>query len=197
MDNARSWWVTLLQGIIAVLLGLYILLGGASAAGNIALVAAVYMLAVGLLALIRGSNDRIGRYRGIVAVIVGAIVLLLYAVDILDTYWDFTIFAVGAILVSLLGLYSEFFDRGKREFSWAKVLVNALLLLWGIMIFFARYQDFNLQTITGIILIVMGIVAAVWGYLTRDKTEAVQEVAPANIQSKADDTKKDATDKES
>jgi uncharacterized membrane protein HdeD (DUF308 family) len=198
MDNGNSWWVNLLQGIIAILLGLYLLFGGDAAAGNIILVAGLYMLAAGLLALIRGSKDRIGRYRGIVAVIVGALVILLYAVNILPTYWDFTVFAIGAILVGLLGLYSDFFDRGGRDLSWAKVLINALLVLWGAMIFFSRYQDFDLQNITAVILIVMGVVIAAWGYLTRDRDEVVEdipeEVTPKDIQEKIEDTIDDATD---
>jgi uncharacterized membrane protein HdeD (DUF308 family) len=198
MDNGKSWWINLVQGIIAILLGLYLLFGGDSAAGNFALVAALYMLVIGLLALIRGSNDRIGRYQGIVAVAVGAVVLFLYAFNILPTYWDFTIFAIGAMLVGIMGLYSEFFDRRGRDLSWARVLVNALLLLWGIMIFFARVQDFNLQTTTAIILIAMGIVIAVWGYLTRGKVEAIDNVTPENIQANVDDTtKEDAYDEAS
>lgn len=169
MNNGRSWWVTLIQGIVAIVLGLYLLFGGDAAAGNVALVAALYMLVAGVLALIRGSDDAIGRYQGIIAVVVGALVLFLYAFDILSTYWDFTIFAIGAILVGLLGLYSEFFDRGERELSWARILVNALLLLWGVMIFFSRVQEFDLQGITAWILIAMGGIITVWSYLSRGK----------------------------
>ena len=197
MNNGRSWWMTLIQGIVAIVLGLYLLFGGDAAAGNVALVAALYMLVAGVLALIRGSDDAIGRYQGIIAVVVGALVLFLYAFDILSTYWDFTIFAIGAILVGLLGLYSEFFDRRGRDLSWARVLVNALLLLWGVMIFFARVQDFDLQSVTAWILIAMGAIIAVWGYLSRDKEEAVEEVTPDSIQAKVDDTIEDASDETS
>lgn len=184
--NGRSWWVTLIEGIVIALLGFYLLLGGDVAAGNVALVLALYMLFVGVIALIRGSSDRIGRYQGIIAVVVGALVLFLYAFNILPTFWDFTIFAIGAILVGLMGLYSEFFDRGKRDFSWGRFLFNALLVLLGVMIFFARIQDFNLQAIISWILIAMGVIMAVWAFLNRDKEEVVEEipkeVAPEDIQ---------------
>jgi uncharacterized membrane protein HdeD (DUF308 family) len=199
--NGRSWWVTLIEGIVIVLLGLYLLFGGDAAAGNVILVLALYMLIVGIIALIRGSNDRIGRYQGIIAVIVGALVLFLYAFDILPTYWDFTIFAIGAVLVGLMGLYSEFFDRGGRDFSWGRFLFNALLLLLGVMVFFARIQDFDLQAIIAWILVAMGAIMAVWAFLNRDKNEVVEEnpekVTPKNVEEKIEDTVQDATDEAS
>lgn len=171
----KNWWSTLILGIIAIILGFYILLGGDAAAGNVALVAALYMLISGVISLFRGNDDKIGRYQGIIAVIVGALVLFLYAFNILPTDWDFTIFAVGAIIVGAMGLYNAFFARGGRQFSWGPVLVNGLLIIWGIMIFFARVQDFDLQTVTAWILIIMGTIITLWAYLTRNKNDAPAE----------------------
>jgi uncharacterized membrane protein HdeD (DUF308 family) len=199
--NGRSWWVTLIEGIAIILLGIYLLIGGDAAAGNVALVLALYMLIVGVIALIRGSSDRIGRYQGIIAVIVGALVLFLYAFNILPTYWDFTIFAIGAILVGLMGLYSEFFDRGGRDFSWGRFLFNALLLLLGVMVFFARIQDFDLQAIISWILIAMGAIMAVWAFLNRDKEEVVEEipeeVTTEDVQEQVEEAIEDAADEAS
>ena len=197
MNNGSKWWVTLVEGIVAILLGLYLVFGGDAAAGNVALVLALYMLIVGVLALLRRSDDAIGRYQGIVAVIVGALVLFLYAFNILPFYWDMTIFAIGAVLVGLMGLYSEFFDRGGRSLSWSRVLVNALLLVLGIMVFFARVQDFDLQAVIGWILIAMGVIIAVWGYLNRDEEEEVEEVSAEVVQDKIEDTREDASDEAS
>ena len=197
MNNGSRWWVTVIEGIVAVLLGLYLVFGGDAAAGNVALVLALYMLIVGVLALLRRSDDAIGRYQGIVAVIVGALVLFLYAFNILPFYWDMTIFAIGAVLVGLMGLYSEFFDRGGRSLSWSRVLVNALLLVLGIMVFFARVQDFDLQAVIGWILIAMGVIIAVWGYLNRDEEEEVEEVSAEVVQDKIEDTREDASDEAS
>ena len=201
MNSGSKWWVTVLEGVVALILGFYLLFGGDAAAGNVALVAALYMLIAGILSLFRGSDDAIGRYQGIIAVIVGALVLFLYAFNILPTYWDFTIFAIGAIIVGLLGLYSAFFDRGGRAFSWGPVLVNALLVLWGVMIFFARVQDFDLQSVTAWILIIMGAIIAIWGYFNRGDEEVVEEVpedvTPEDVQEKIEDTIEDATDEAS
>lgn len=200
MDNGRRWWVTLLQGIIAILLGIYLLFGGEAAAGNFALVAGLYILIVGLLELWRGRGT-VSRYRGIIGVIVGALVLLLKAVDIFPTYWDFTIFAIGAIIVGALGLYASFFARSGRDFQWGPVFINALLLLWGIMIFFTRAQDRDLQTISGLILSAIGVILLLWGFFSRDKgepdkvtpPEPEKPAAPDDGDSPIDDTIEDVT----
>ncbi len=174
MDNGRSWWVLLIEGIIAILLGLYLLFGGDSAAGNFALIAGLYILITAVLELFRGRGT-VSRYRGIIGVIVGAVILLLYFVDLFPTRWDFTIFAIGVIIVGALGLYASFFARSGRGFGWGPVLINALLLLWGILIFFFRAQERDLQAISGWILIGMGAVAAIWGFLNRGDEQPAEE----------------------
>lgn len=200
MDSGSKWWVTVLEGIVALILGFYLLFGGDAAAGNVALVAALYMLIAGILSLFRGSDDAIGRYQGIIAVIVGALLLFLYAFNILPFYWDMTIFAIGAVIVGLLGLYSAFFDRGGRAFSWGPVLVNALLVLWGVLIFLARVQDFDLQSVTAWILIIMGAIIAIWGYFHRDdeddaaKEDVSKEISPDDTASQIEDVNDEASD---
>ena len=199
MDYARSWWALLIEGIVAILLGLYLLMGGDRAAGNFALVAGLYILVVSLVELFRGSG-KVSRYRGIVGVIVSLLILLLYFVDILPTYWDFTIFAVGAIIVGIFGLYAAFFARSGREFAWGPVLVNGLLLLWGIMIFFTRSQDRDMQAISGWILIAMGAIIALWGFLARNGDDSGEDTSapdPIEKAAPATDSPKDDTEESS
>ena len=179
MGNGKNWWVTLIQGIIAILLGLYLLVGGNRAAEVFGIVAALYILIVGVIEIFRGNRQGVGFYRGIIGVVVGGLLLLLAAFDILSFYWAFTIFGLGVISVGALGLYAAFFDRGGRDFAWGPVFVNALLLLWGILIFVARMQDFDLQSISGLILVAMGVIIVLWGYFTRDKDDS-EESAKAD-----------------
>jgi uncharacterized membrane protein HdeD (DUF308 family) len=178
MDNGNSWWWTLIQGIIAIALGLYLLLGGDPAAGNFALVAGAYVLIASIIELLRGSGS-FSRYRGVIGLIVGVLILLLRFVDIFSTSLDFTIFAIGVIIVGAMGLYGSFFARSGRQFEWGPVIINALLLLWGVFIFFFRAQDRDLQALSGWILIAIGAVLAIWGYFNRNASE--EEVAPEPI----------------
>ena len=169
MSSGQSWWVTVMQGVIALVLGLFLVLGGDQVAGIFGVVAAAYLLISGILELVRGKGGTIRYYRSIIGIIVGALLLLLYVVDILPTGWDFIIFAVGVIIVGGMGLYTSFFDRAGKEFSWGAVLVNLLLLLWGVLIFVARAQAFDLQTVSGWILVALGVVIALWGYFSRGR----------------------------
>jgi hypothetical protein len=58
------------------------------------------------------------------------------------------------------------------------VIVNALLLLWGLAIFYFRSQEADLQNFTGWILVAIGVVRGVWGYLSRDDDEPEVVTAP-------------------
>jgi uncharacterized membrane protein HdeD (DUF308 family) len=192
MDSGK-WWVSLIEGIVAVLLGLYLLFGGDAAAGVFALVAGIYVLVVGVLELWRGSGT-VSRYRGLIGIIVGVLILFLYFVDIFGTSLDFTLFAIGVIIVGAIGLYASFFARSGRGFEWGPVLVNALLLLWGLAIFYFRSQEADLQNFTGWILVAIGVVMGVWGYLSRDDEP---EVVTAPDQPSLDDIVESAKDETS
>lgn len=159
----------MIEGIIAILLGLYLLFGGDAAANNFVLVAAIYMLIAGIIELFRGTGT-VSRYKGIVGVIVGALMLLFYAFGILGA-WEFSIFAIGAIIVGAMGLYSAFFARSGRSFEWGPVIVNALLVLWGVLILFTT----DLQTISGWILIAIGVIIALWGFVSRGNDDTGED----------------------
>lgn len=172
MKQRNNWWVTILQGIIAVVLGIYLLIGGVQAAGIFALVAAGYMLITGIFDMLRGREHSIVFYRSIASIVTGGVLLFLYAVDLLPTSTDFTIFAIGVIIVGAMGLFTSFFQRAGRPFSWGPVLINLLLLIWGVLIFVARVQESDLQLISGWILIGIGAVLVLWGFLTRGRGAA-------------------------
>jgi uncharacterized membrane protein HdeD (DUF308 family) len=196
--GSGKWWVSLVEGIVAILLGLYLLFGGDAAAGAFALVAGLYILVVGILELWRGSGT-VSRYRGLIGIIVGALILLLYFVDIFGTQLDFTIFAIGVIVVGAIGLYASFFARSGRNFEWGPVLVNVLLLLWGLAIFYFRGRDADLQNVTGWILLAIGVVMIIWGYLSRDSGEPEVVTAPEQptLEDMVDAAKDDASDETS
>ena len=184
MGNGSKWWVTLLQGVIAILLGLYLLIGGNQAAVYFGLVAAIYIFVVGLIEIFRADRGSVGYYRGIVGLVVGGLLLILAAFPFLSFETGFLIFAIGVIIVGALGLYASFFARSGRSFDWGPVLINALLLLWGIAIIFFRTREAELQSVTGWILIAIGAILLLWGFFGRSTdeetaaVEAPQEVAP-------------------
>jgi uncharacterized membrane protein HdeD (DUF308 family) len=196
MDNEKSWWATLIQGIVAVILGLYLLFGGVAAGENFRLVAGLYILIISILELWRGSGS-VSRWRGIIGVIIGALILLLRIIN-LPFDLDLTIFAIGVIIVGILGLYASFFARSGRRFEWGPVIVNALLVLWGILIFYFNGRDADLRIVTGWILVIAGAAIALWGFFSRGNEEVVEEtpkeVTPEDVQEKVEDTIEDATD---
>lgn len=200
MNNGSKWWVTLVEGIIAIVLGLYLLFGGDTAAENFRLVAGLYILIIGIVELWRGTGT-VSRWRGIIGVVVGALILLL---RIIDLPWglDLTIFAIGVIIVGALGLYASFFARRGKRFEWGPVILNVLLVLWGILVFFFDGRPADLQNVTGWILVAAGAVLALWGFFSRDDeeeevAEISEEVTTEDIQDKIEDAIEDASDEAS
>ncbi|MCC6313688.1 MAG: hypothetical protein IT337_06715 [Thermomicrobiales bacterium] len=130
-----AWWVTGIQGVVVVLIGLYLLLAPASAAQLVILLIAIALLLSSIPQIVAGLRG-IGGVRAAYAMLqagVGATVGLLIAlrallVPTLDPYAARTILALGLIAYALIGLAGSFLSGGEPA-SWAGPIVNALLLI--------------------------------------------------------------------
>ncbi len=176
MGKDRSWWVVLIEGIVAIGLALYIFLATESAVRNIGLVVALYLLAVGLINAIGGFMGTHGSksimYQGIVGLIVGGILAAMFFFNWGTITLGYTILGLGMIVYGGLGIWAYFFDRGKKDFQWGPILISAALVVWGVMIFIARGQGFDLATVSAWILLAIGALAVGWSFYLRSRTAA-------------------------
>jgi uncharacterized membrane protein HdeD (DUF308 family) len=173
----------LILGIFALVFGVFLLIGNRQAGTLVGLAVSIYLLIDGAWETIRGFvlRDRIGTsvglIRGIIGLIVAGLVLFLHlGLDALSLNTGFTILGIGLIAYGGLGLFTDFFERGSRRMNWGSVAINVLLLAWGILIFFARAQDFDLQTWSAIILIALGLVGLAYYWFTREDESEAPEV---------------------
>ncbi|HSN76738.1 MAG TPA: DUF308 domain-containing protein, partial [Anaerolineae bacterium] len=58
MGNNSPWWLSLIQGLVALGAGLYLLIDPTSASLLIGLLAAIYLLVTGLIYTVRGVIAR-------------------------------------------------------------------------------------------------------------------------------------------
>ena len=144
----------------------------------------------------RGDRGSVGFYRGIIGLVVGGLLLLLAAFPVLSFQTGFLIFAIGVIIVGALGLYASLFARGGKSFDWGPVIINALLLLWGIAIIFFRTREAELQSVTGWILIAIGAVLILWGFFVRSRNDepAIPSEAPKEVPPKVEPPQGTGTD---
>ena len=185
MGKNSPWWLALIQGLVALGLGLFMLLDPTAASAVLGLLAAIYLLVAGIVHTIRGLARRravkrmnLMLIRGIVGLIVGGIILVLALFNIGTLAFGYTVLAIGLIIFGAIGLFSSFFQREGKRFAWGPVLVNLALLVWGILVFFGRSQNLNLPVISGWILVIIGVVILAWTLLGRNEEPSETDAAP-------------------
>ena len=165
----------MLLGIFGLVFGLFLLVGQQGAGLLVGVGVCLYLLIDGALETIEGLALRgrvgttVGLIRGIIGVAFAVVILILaFGLDVLGYNAGFNILAIGLIAYGALGIFASFFERGAQKLRWGPIAVNALLLVWGILIFVARAQDFVLQTWSAIILIALGVIGIAYAWFTRD-----------------------------
>ncbi|MBP8947623.1 MAG: DUF308 domain-containing protein [Candidatus Promineofilum sp.] len=172
--NAGNWIWTLLRGVIAIGLGIFLIAGGDTATTSTAYVLAAYLAIAGVMQTFGGLLNRrapgsaTDRIRGLVGLVGGVAMLLLLYFNVLSLSAAFTIIAILIIAFGLLGLFESFFDRGKAYFRWMPVIVNGLLVALGALVFYSRSDaGFNLQLWSGLLLAILGTAVVVYAYFVQ------------------------------
>ena len=175
MEPQRRWWLVLIEGLIAILIGLYMLIEQTNASIYFGLLLAAFLAVSGLVKVIKGGvrwnapGGKIDTIQGLVGLIAGGGILGLYFLDVLSLEVGVTMLGIALIVYGILGLYENFFDRGGDPFAWAPVIVHAVLAAWGALIFFARGQNINLIMWSGLILLFVGLIAAGYSFMLRKR----------------------------
>jgi len=174
-EKSTSAWIwTLVRGLIALGLGLYLLLAANSSAPLVVGYAlAIYLTVSGAFQTFssffnRGApGSRTDRIRGLVGLIGGGLLLALTYFDILAPSAAYVALAILLILYGALGLFEALFDRGDRRFNWMPLLTNALLVVLGVLAFVFRARELNLLTYSGLTLTLIGAVILAYGYFVQ------------------------------
>ncbi len=169
-SSSNAWIWTVIKGILALGLGLFLLFSAATAPVWIAYALAIYMAASGGMQTFSGllKRDAVGsktdRIRGLVGLLGGLALLLLAYFNVLSLGAGYTLLAILLIVFGGLGLFEALFDRGAERFRWMPLLVNLLLIGLGIMVFYSRIREFDLRLWSGLVLAIIGLIIIVYGY---------------------------------
>lgn len=172
MFKNSPWWLGLIQGLVALGAGLYLLVDPTGAKFLIGLLAAIYLLVTGLIYTVRGiiarrpGKSSLLLIRGIVGLVVGGVLVLMALFDIGTLDLGYTILAIGLILFGGMGLFSSLFKREGKSFAWGPVIVSGALLAWGLIVLFLR-SSVNLPAVSGWILVIIGVVIIAYTMLGR------------------------------
>ncbi len=172
--NSNAWIWTLLRGIVALVLGIFLISGGETATTSTAYALAAYVAIAGGMQVFSGLFNRrtpgsaTDRIRGLVGLVGGLALILLLYFEVLTLATAFTILAIVVIAFGLLGLFESLFDRGRAYFRWMPVIVNVLLVALGALVFYSRSAaGFNLQLWSGLLLALLGTAIVVYAYFVQ------------------------------
>lgn len=177
--NSNAWIWTIVRGVFALALGLYLLVGVNTASTVVAYALAAYMAIAGALQTFSGLFNRdapgssTDKIRGLVGLIGGLALLLLLYFGKPQESVVYNILAILLIAYGVLGLFEAFFDRGPERFRWMPVIVNLLLAALGVMIFFFRSRELDLRTWAGVTLALIGLAVLGYGWFVQKKNPKV------------------------
>ena len=178
--NSNAWIWTLVRGAFALVLGLYLLLGAQTAPVVVVYALAIYMAVSGAIQTImsllnRGApGAKTDRVRGLVGLVGGGALLLLAYFDVLSLSAAYTLLAVLLIAYGALGLFEVIFARGAERFRFMPLIVNALLILLGVLVFYFRARELDLRTWAGALLALIGLGLIGFGYLVQMRNPTVE-----------------------
>ena len=138
-----AWWVMLVEGIIALVVGLYVLVAPQQASTWLAQLIGVYLLVNSGFAIYAGfsgsgsANEQ--PFRLIVSgigLVTGLIALAQPLLGTIDTLASITMLGVGLSLAGIVGLAGLLLGGFRETTPWGRILASGLDLLLGILLLY-------------------------------------------------------------
>ena len=177
--SSSAWVWTIIRGIIALVLGIYLLVAANSSAPLVVGYAlAGYLTISGAMQTFASIFNRnapgssTDRLRGLLGLVGGGVLLLLAYFDILSPSASYIGLAILLIAYGALGLFEVLFDRGAKSFNWMSLIINVLLIALGVLAFVFRARELNLLTYAGGILLLIGAIIFLYGYLIQKRNRS-------------------------
>jgi len=170
-----SWWVVLIEGIVALALGLFILIDPGQSGSWLVLVIGAILLFNSTLAIFSALAGRvplerqpIRLLRGGIGFFVGLLVVLQPFFQYLNSPADVVILAIGLLLIALIGFYGVIHFFRTDGVRWGAVIVNLIYVAFGVLLIYVlRNQEqqvgATVMQVFGSIFTVLGILLVLYG----------------------------------
>jgi uncharacterized membrane protein HdeD (DUF308 family) len=168
-----AWWLVVLEGLILLGVGLYMLIAEESTEVLLGVVLSATLAVMGLLELISGLRSReiegkVARwtvFQGAVGLVVGAVVFGLLVGDSLSSGAGRTILGIGCLVFGLLGIYRYFLQR-HRKLPRSGIIMGLFFFVVGLFLVLAVAGIDTVDTsllVISIVLVVGGVALIGWG----------------------------------
>jgi uncharacterized membrane protein HdeD (DUF308 family) len=159
--TTSPWWILLLEGIAAAILGLLLVTSPQAGATLLARIIAFYILIRGLLFIVGLFIDRTQwlakLIAGILGVIAGIIMLEhpLWVSAVVPTFITWTVGGL-AVLIGVISLIHFYQGSG-----WGDAVIGVLCILLGVPLVFQPIRGPTVQVVLGIAALIGGIVVII------------------------------------
>ena len=180
IQKSAPWWLAVVEGAVAAVLGIYLIVDPRGAASIFGIVLSIMLLVSGALQTYAGmrarsadpgSTSTLILVRGLIGLITGALILILWLMGVL-TFTVGTWILYGALLVfGLLGIYLGFVSRPQGRIRWGMILNSVLMTALAIIVLFLTDEG-DATRAAGAILILFGVLLIVYGFFFRRQVEA-------------------------
>lgn len=159
---STHWWVFLIQGIAAIILGLLLLTNPAATAVSLVVVLGAYWLVSGVMDFVRLFTDS-GQWGwhlllGVTGVVAGILVLQNPLISTVATgTFLVSLLAFGSLIMGVLGII-----RGVKEDGWGSITIGIVNVLVGLWLLFNPLKAFiALPVMLGIFALIGGAITIV------------------------------------
>jgi uncharacterized membrane protein HdeD (DUF308 family) len=168
---STHWWVFLIQGIAAIILGLLLLTNPAATAVSLVVVLGAYWLVSGVMDFVRLFTDS-GQWGwhlllGVTGVVAGILVLQNPLISTVATgTFLVSLLAIGSLVMGVLGII-----RGIKEDGWGSITIGVVNLLVGLWLLFNPLRAIiALPVMLGVFALIGGVITTINAFRLKNLT---------------------------
>ncbi len=173
---AGSWWNALIQGLLALGLGLLLWFNSADAARILGQFLALYLFVSGLFAIEAGPRMMLGEeggkiayYKGVAGALIGGVLIVLLIMQWVTPDMGLILLGVGLLIYGVVGLYQAFAGL-KGNSRILTIIASALFLFLGISALFLREAGI-MRIWVAPTLMVLGVGLIVMAFIRRSNMQ--------------------------
>lgn len=178
-SKRAPWWILLVEGILALGLGIYALAAPDQAQGLVLLGIAIVLAFNGLLTIfgyLRGRREgNLSLIRGSIGLAVGAIVILMPVFNFGSQLTAAWILAIGLILAGVMAFLAVFMEA--KATRWGNLLVAILFLVLGGVIVYNITTEASIVQIAAWVLVAFGLMLTVYSFFVRSSAAKGESTA--------------------
>lgn len=175
-----AWWVVLIEGIVLVLLGLFMFFATTKTYTIIGWMIGLILLTSGLLSLFAsfrlreaGPRKKWQQIQGIVGIVSGLVVIIMLLLDVFLKDLGLILLGVGCLAYGGVGVYM-IINKEILGLRRGPILSTLLYLLLGVLVLLQAFEVGTLKTtidIINAIILVAGFALILWAFILKRESD--------------------------